>query len=553
MSPTVSEVPAVSEVYAIADRYVDKVAELDPVAATNAGIPGHEHELTDYSPAGAAARADLARDTLRALGSAAVDTDADRLAAAVMTERLQVALDQYEAGERLRDLRVIGSPVGSIRAVFDLMAYDTPDDWDIVRRRMQRVPAAVAGLEEALREGMARGIVAARRQALACAQQAATWSGDAPYFRNVADRHPDEPLANAAEKATAAYARLAAFLRDEYAPNGDATDPAGRERYALFSRGFNGIELDFQETYEWGWDELYRLENEMRRVGERILPGEPLPAVIEHLDRDDTRAIDGVDEFQRWNQALIDATIADLDGTHFDIAPPLHRCEAMIAPPGGAAAMYYTGPSEDFARPGRTWYPTLGNTHFPLWREVTTCYHEAVPGHHLQIAQVRYLADELSRYQRAFGFVSGHGEGWALYAERLMGELGYLEDPAWEMGMLAAQAMRAVRVIVDLGMHLELPSREHDGATWTAELALPFAVERARFQGDAFMRSEIDRYLGWPAQAISYKVGERVWLDARAEARRRHGAEFDLKSFHSYALNLGSMGLGPLREELARF
>jgi uncharacterized protein (DUF885 family) len=551
-SPAAS--PATSAVFAIADRYVDEVAKLDPVAATSAGIPGHEHELTDYSPAGTAARADLARSTLQELGSADVASDGDRLAAAVMSERLQVALGQYDAGERLRDLRVIGSPVGSIRAVFDIMAYDTPEDWEVVRQRMQRVPAAVASLEESFREGMARGIVAARRQALACAAQAETWSGDAPFFRNVADRHPgDQRLADAAENATAAYARLAVFLRDEYAPNADPNDPAGRDRYALFSRGFNGIELDFEETYEWGWDELYRLEDEMRRVGERILPGEPLPAVIEHLDRDDTRAIDGVDEFQQWNQELIDTTIDELDGTHFDIASPLRRCEAMIAPPGGAAAMYYTGPSEDFARPGRTWYPTLGNTHFPLWREVTTCYHEAVPGHHLQIGQVRYLADTLSRYQRAFGFVSGHGEGWALYAERLMGELGYLEDPAWEMGMLAAQAMRAVRVIVDLGMHLELPSREHDGATWTAELALPFAVERARFQSDAFMRSEIDRYLGWPAQAISYKVGERVWLDARDAARRRHGGDFDLKAFHSYALNLGSMGLGPLRDELARF
>ena len=292
----------------------------------------------------------------------------------------------------------------------------------------------------------------------------------------------------------------------------------------------------------------------MRRVAERILPGTPLPEVIAFLDRDTNRSIEGVDEFQRWNQALIDTTIAELDGTHFDIAEPLHRCEAMIAPPGGAAAMYYTGPSEDFSRPGRTWYPTLGNTTFALWREVTTCYHEAVPGHHLQIAQVRYLADKLSRYQRAFGFVSGHGEGWALYAERLMGELGYLDDdPAWEMGMLAAQAMRAVRVIVDIGMHLELPSPEHDGAKWTPEIALPFAVERARFQGDAFMRSEIDRYLGWPGQAISYKVGEKVWLDARADAKQRHGDAFDLKAFHSFALDLGSMGLGPLRDELARF
>ena len=228
----------------------------------------------------------------------------------------------------------------------------------------------------------------------------------------------------------------------------------------------------------------------------------------------------------------------------------------MISPPGGAAAMYYTGPSEDFSRPGRTWYPTQGRTTFPLWREVSTCYHEGVPGHHLQVAQVKYLAKELSRFQRAFGYISGHGEGWALYAERLMGELGYLDDPAYELGMLGAQAMRAVRVIVDIGMHLELAipmsERYHPGETWTGALALPFVIERS-CEPEDFMRSEVDRYLGWPGQAISYKVGERVWLEARADAQRRHGSEFDLKRFHSYALDLGGMGLGPLRDELARF
>jgi uncharacterized protein (DUF885 family) len=543
-----------SPVFAIADRYVEAFAALDPIAATGAGIAGHDDQLTDYSPAGAAARAALARETLQQLAAAPVDEDVDRIAASVMSERLQVTIDQHAAGERLRDLRVIGSPVGSIRSCFDLMARDTPDDWETVRARMQRVPEAIANFEVSLREGIATRIVAARRQALACAQQAEAWSGDAPFFRNLAATHPgDARLADAAEAATEAYARLATFLREEYAPAANPHDAVGRERYELVARAFNGIDLDFVETYEWGWEELYRIEDAMRHVAERILPGQAVGDVIAHLDDDPTRAIDGVDEFRAWNQELIDTTIAALHATHFDIPEPLHRCEAMIAPPGGAAAMYYTGPSEDFSRPGRTWYPTLGHTHFPLWREVTTCYHEAVPGHHLQVGQVRYRADRLSRYQRALGFVSGHGEGWALYAERLMGELGFLEDPAWEMGMLAAQAFRAVRVVVDIGMHLELPSPEHDGATWTADLALPFAIERARFQGADFMASEIDRYLGWPGQAISYKVGERVWMEARAAAEQRHGEGFDLKAWHAYALNLGSMGLGPLRDELARF
>jgi uncharacterized protein (DUF885 family) len=135
-----------------------------------------------------------------------------------------------------------------------------------------------------------------------------------------------------------------------------------------------------------------------------------------------------------------------------------------------------------------------------------------------------------------------------------MGELGYLDDPAYELGMLRAQVMRAVRVVVDIGMHLQLaiPARErhHGGEAWTPELALPFVFERSCFPED-FMRSEVDRYLGMPAQAISYKVGERVWLAAREAARVRAGSSFDLKAFHARALDLGPMGLAQLERELA--
>ncbi len=314
---------------------------------------------------------------------------------------------------------------------------------------------------------------------------------------------------------------LGRYLVEEYLPHATEHDPVGRERYALYARDFNGIELDLDETYAWGWEELGRIEHAMQTVAERIIPGATVDEVIAHLESDPTRAIEGVDEFRRWNQDLLDSTVAALDGVHFDIPAPVQRVEAMIAPPGGAAAMYYTGPSEDFSRPGRTWYPTLGKTRFPLWGEVSICYHEGVPGHHLQIAQVRYLAESLSRYQRTLAGTSGHAEGWALYAERLMGELGYLDDPAYELGMLRAQAMRAVRVVVDIGMHLELAipatERYHPGETWTPALALPFVIERSKFPED-FMASEVDRYLGLPGQAISYKVGERVWL---ARARRR--------------------------------
>jgi uncharacterized protein (DUF885 family) len=559
-----------SDIAQLADRYVERAATLDPVAATFEGLPGHDDELTDYSPDGIAER--LAHDhaTLAELGRTAPADDADRVGAEVLRRFLDINVELAETGEPLRALRVLESPVSSIRMVFDLMARDTEEDWDAITARVAAVPQALSSFQDALTEGSREGLPAAARQVVACARQADTWGGvrDAdgpPFFVGLLDAFDatglDQPalrarLDHVAERATAAYASLGRYLVEEYLPHATDRDAVGEERYSRMARAYNGTVLDLRETYAWGWDELHRIEAAMASVAERILPGEPIPAVIEHLEHDPTRTIDGVDAFQAWLQDLLDQTISELNGVHFDIPEPVRRVEAMIAPPGGAAAMYYTGPSEDFSRPGRTWYPTLGQTRFPLWGEVSICYHEGVPGHHLQIGMVRYLADTLNRFQRTFAGNSGHAEGWALYAERLMGELGYLDDPAYELGMLRAQAMRAVRIVVDLGLHLELEiptdERYHPGAPWTPDLALPFVIERSHFPSD-FMASEVDRYLGLPGQAISYKVGERVWLRARDDARRRHGDGFDLKAFHAYALGLGPMGLDQLAAELARF
>jgi uncharacterized protein (DUF885 family) len=559
----------VSEIYDLSDQFVDRFAALDPVAATLEGLAGHDHEMTDYSPDGYEERNEHNRAALSALAAAAPEDERDRIAAAVLREDLDTSIELYDTGEHLRTLNVIASPVQAVRMCFDMMPTETEADWDVIAARLALVPTGLSTFQDGLTEGVRQGLVAARRQAVECARQAETWGGvnseARPFFLTLVDRFDEggvdnrvlrDTLVDRAERAGAAYASLARFLVDEYAPHAAERDAVGADRYGLLARVFNGMELDLAEAYAWGWDELHRIEHAMGEVAERILPGEPLDVVIEHLETDPNRAIEGVDEFRQWLQDLLDTTIADLDGVHFDIPDPVKRVEAMIAPPGGAAAMYYSGPSEDFSRPGRTWYPTLGKTRFPLWGEVSICYHEGVPGHHLQIAQVRYLAGELSRFQRTLAGWSGHAEGWALYAERLMGELGYLDEPDYELGMLRAQALRAMRVVVDIGLHLELPipsdERYHAGETWTPELALPFAIERSGQMPEDFMRSEVDRYLGWPGQAISYKIGEREWLSAREEARQRAGDAFDLKAFHARALNLGPMGLGQLRRELAR-
>lgn len=549
----------------LASEYVDRYAALHPVDATSMGVSGHDAEMTDYSPNGAAARDALDRQTLHALGRLQPSNDHERIGAEVMRERLQVDVDRYDAGEHLRAVRIIGSPFSDIRDCFDLMAIDTTDDWETIAARMERVPEGLASFKAALREGMSRGQVAARRQALACAEQGYTWSGQRStpaFFTGLASSANGtlpttlkNRLTRAAAAADAAYGEGAEFLRRDYAPKASAKDAVGPDRYRVAAREFLGMDVDLEETYQWGWEELHRIENRMAEVGQQILPGESLAAVIKLLETDPARAIEGEERLRGWLQALMDRTIAELEGKHFEIPQPIKRVEAMIAPPGGAAAMYYTSPSEDFKRPGRTWYPTLGKTRFPLWSEVSTAYHEGVPGHHLQLAEWVYLSSTLNRFQRLVAFISGNSEGWALYAERLMGELGYLDNPDYEMGMLSGQAMRAMRVVVDIGAHAELPipknERYHPGERWTAELMVPFAVEHG-YEPVEFMRSEVDRYLGWPGQAIAYKVGERVWLNVREQAKAAQGAAFDLKSFHAKALSLGPMGLDQLQREMAR-
>ena len=545
----------------LGDTYVEELAALHPNAATSLGIAGHEDELTDYSVEGFEARDRLTRDTLTQLETLADEADGDRILREVMREALTVDAELHETGDYLAGLNVLASPMQGLRSTFDLMPTEGEADWAVIARRLARLPEALAGYRTTLEAGLVGGRAAARRQVEACVKQCETWAGngDGGFFTEFVGRSGDvseglrRDLDAAAAAATESYRAFGVFLRDTYLPRAVERDGVGEERYARYSRSYNRCDLDLRETYAWGWDEIHRIQREMEAAAEQIAPGEGVEAAKVVLETDPDRAIEGVEPFRQWMQDLQEQTIADLNGTHFDIPEKLQRLEAMIAPPGGALAMYYTSPSEDFSRPGRTWYPTGGKTRFPLWGEVSIAYHEGVPGHHLERGNTRLL--DLSRFQRLIGDCSGYVEGWALYAERLMGELGYLEVPDYKMGLLASQALRTVRVIIDIGMHLELAIPEgqpfHPGEVWTPALGDEFARTRSHFPAD-FIASEIDRYLGLPGQAISYKVGERYWLAAREEARRSLGDAFDLTTFHREALAMGPMGLGLLAQESAR-
>jgi uncharacterized protein (DUF885 family) len=551
-------------VRSLADDYVRRLADLDTRVATSLGTHPGDDRVPDLSPDGQAALDELARATLDALSSATASDDDDRRCARLLRERLEAQLAVSEAGEHLRAVRNIFGPPAQVRQLFELMPTATPDDWAVVARRMAKVPEAFTGYTAALAEGSRRGLHAAPRQVETVVGQLDEWLGGegGSWFHAFAAKAPDgvsptvrSELTRAADAAAGATAALRGFLANTYLPATEGTpDAVGVDRYRLGARLSTGADLDLTEAYAWGWEEYRRLAAEMQREAAAVLPGADLRTAMRHLDENGP-AIEGVEEVRAWLQQLMETTISELDGTHFDIAPPVRAVEAMIAPPGSAAAPYYTRPSLDFSRPGRTWLPTMGETRFPLWQLISTWYHEGVPGHHLQLAQWTHLADRLSTYQTSVGAVSGNIEGWALYAERLMDELGYLTVPGSRLGYLDAQQMRAVRVVIDIGMHLQLrvpnDSPLHAGETWTPQVAREFFGAHSGRPGP-FVDSEIVRYLGWPGQAISYKLGERAWLAGREAARAAKGADFDLKAWHAAALSLGSLGLDDLTDELAK-
>lgn len=545
----------------IAEDYLRRSLELDPAEATSLGIPGHDHRLPDYSPEGWQARADLASSSLDRLTAATPGDHVDEVTIAAMRERLGLEVELAAAGEWQRALNVIASPLQEIRDVFDLMPTDTVADWEVIATRLAAVPAALNSYGQSLRAAAEAGQVAALRQVEACIRQAEELAATDSFFGTfITSARPDGEsvptalaarLEHGAEAARRAYGEFAQTLGTELAPRAPQRDAVGRERYELWSRYFLGAGVDLDETYEWGLHELAQIVAEQERtVAQLYGPGVELAEAMARLDADPARQLHGTDALQAWMQRTSDAAVQALAGTHFDIPGPVQRLECRIAPTH-TGGIYYTGPSADFSRPGRMWWSVpKGVTTFTTWRELTTVYHEGVPGHHLQIGQTAYRSDVLNTWRRLACWVSGHGEGWALYAERLMADLGFLDDPGDYLGMLDAQRLRAARVVLDIGVHLQKPAPQRwGGGSWDAAKAWDFLTANSAMARE-FLAFELDRYLGWPAQAPSYKVGQRLWEEIRDGARQRAGEAFDLRDFHHRALDVGSVGLDVLRQAL---
>ena len=551
---------SLTDVDQIANEYFEKILDLNPVQATELGRKGVETLYPDYSPAGEKAFARLTKKTLKKVDNVLPIDDVDLVTLDALQERLSLYRKQHKAGFGGWQLNNIASVPQEVRSVFDLMKRNTQQDWEHIVGRMHRVTEALEGYIQTLEAAREEGKVAPRRQVDIVIEQTAAYYAPGGFFDDlaaeVAEAVPalkDEAAAGA-EAAKEGYRRLNSYLVEKLQPVAPSRDAVGRKAYSLHSRSFLGTTIDLDETYAWGVKELESIIARQREVAEEIEPGASIERAKQLLDEDPARQLHGTDELKAWMQKLADAAVENLAGSHFEIGGPMRRIECCIAPTN-EGGIYYTGPSPDFSRPGRMWWSVPeGEDTFTTWRETSTVYHEGVPGHHLQIAIATALQGTMNSWRTNMLWVSGHGEGWALYAERLMEELGYLKDPGDRMGMLNAQRMRAARVVFDIGVHCEMPIPDEwaeqlgvePGTIWTSELGYEF-LKLNLDESEGHLRFEFLRYLGWPGQAPSYKIGERLWLELRDQAVRRGD---DMRAFHTRALLLGSVGLDTLRRAL---
>ena len=540
-----------SPIFALSDSYVEKSARLSPMASTYLGIADLNDQLDDFSIAGRAVEADLSRVTLAELNKLEPIDEIDRVAKSVMQERLTSSLQLHDSFESHISFNVLTSPPADIRQVFEMMPKESAADFDNIAKRLLAVDKAHLSWVSTIDTLAKKGKTVAQRQIDGIAKQLESYA-DGGYAAMAKSFDPDgkyPAIHEAAKAAARSSAETATYLRGTYMALATPNDAVGAERYAAWARYYTGADLDLRATYEWGLADLAQITERMWRVAAKIKPdAKTLREVADYLDNAPEYKIHGKEAIIKKLLDFTQAAVTQLDGTHFDIDERMKFCDARIAPEGSASAPYYMSPSEDMSRPGTTWLPLLGKDEVSWWHLASTWYHEAVPGHHLQVATSVLERDRLSRFQRFGAWISGYGEGWALYAERFMDDLGAFDEPGIEMGFLSAQALRATRIVIDIGMHLGYT--DENGRVWDAVSGREALMNKALLD-EHHATSETDRYLGWPGQAISYKVGEREWIAARENAKKRLGSEFSLKKFHAHALKIGPMGLDTFGQELA--
>ncbi|MGC5221048.1 DUF885 domain-containing protein [Micromonospora sp. DT81.3] len=553
------------QVWAIADGYVAALAVHEPDAAQALGRDNGPL-LADIGPAWLLERYALQRRTLADL-DALPPAAGDETLRAALRERVERERLLFDTGFTTRLVAGLASPVHLIRYSFE-GAQLTPDAASVrLVARLRAVPRAIGQYIDTLRWSRAQGLagrfsgtgVAPVRQIDTLAAQVEAWAAD-DWFGSLtvlegADAAHRADFRAAAEEANTALRGLTEFLREDLRPSAPTADGVGEAVYGDLAAAMLGARIDVADTYAFGWRELERLTDEATLLASPLggTGADPVRSAADILDSDPRYRLEGIDAIREWLTLRVHETIDAVSGTAFDLPPAVRDVECIVSP-SSAGVVYYTPSPPDGSEPGRiVWTIPSGVPAAATWQEVSSVHHEGVPGHHLEhVMNASNLG--LHPWQRHLCHIHGYAEGWAHYAEQLADELGLIRDDAERLGLVLGQIWRAVRIVADIGLHTGwgIPSNTLiDDVEWTPEVARRLLVERALVE-PALARFEVDRYLGWPGQALAFKVGARLWHDARDAWAAERGDAFTLRDFHREALGFGPMGLGPLRRLLLR-
>ncbi len=543
---------ASDDLAALAERTWERTLELNPTIGTVYGDERFDDHLEDPGPQGRAARRALAEETAavaRAIEPGALDEE-ERITRDIL---LVSAAAEIESDEARMDLVAAVQQQGHQALLPEMGQFqkaDTPERLERLLARLAAYPAMAESVIGLLDEGRARGLTAARVIAERTIAQLERMAEVAPEKSPVVTipvvaRDGDRArIADAVRRfVQPADARYLAALR-RYLPAtreipGLCSTPDGEARYAARIRAFTSLDIPADELHGVGLEELAALEDERRAIAAAAGFGDDTRAYRAALNADPG-------QIPPTRDALVQRCHEDVERA-FAAAPawfgriPVARCLVRAVEPlleQDVPGAYYYPPALDGSRPGIYFVNTFDLPSRGYWLGASTTYHEAVPGHHFQLALEMEL-DGLPAFRRLGIWPQGTAfvEGWALYTERLADEAGLFRSPAERFGMLDSLALRAVRLVVDTGLH---------AFGWSRQRAFETMVDAGIHPTDA--DSETDRYIAWPGQALSYLTGRREIERLRRERTAREGAAFDIRRFHDDVLRHGKLPLSVLGE-----
>ncbi len=560
-----STAAALDELYA---AYWEANLELNPLQATFVGDPRYNDQLPDLFSAEYRQRSiefeQRWLDRLQAIDPVSLDRQ-QRLSYEVFEYQREIALQGEQQDEWLLGLnhyRNIAQQLVQLGSGNGPQPFASVQDYDHWLARAGRAPVLMASAIANMRLGVEHGVVQPRVLMERLVAQLDGMITDDPtqsLFWAPIEKMPEgfdqadrerlsaAYLALIGDQLMPAYRTLRDFIRDEYLPacrdsHGYGDLPQGEQWYAHRVKLYTSTDLSAAEIHQIGLDEVARIHQEMREVMAQVGYEGELQAFFAHLRSSPEFKYDSVDALlaayesvRETVEAKVPALFSLVPETGYEIRPvPAYR-EAV------AASGNYQRPSEDRSRPGIFFVNTYDLPARTTFGRETLFLHEAIPGHHFQLALQQELSD-LPKFRR-FGRETAFSEGWGLYAESLGPELGVYADPYQYFGHLQAELFRAIRLVVDTGLHSK---------GWSREQVIDYMRQNSAVS-DTQATAEAERYMANPGQALAYKIGELTIQRLRAEAEQSLGERFDIRAFHAEVLRDGSLPMAILERKIRRW